>query len=187
MATMYNLFGNNSNNRLGLNWGNDPNNPLNSMANWGSSPIANYDLSSLYSGGNSALGLNPNASGIGMQAPNSGFWADYGKLLPNKDNINDPSVYENIKKFLGENKDAIGAGVDTMKTALGLYGTFQGLNLAKKQFNFTKQMAEKNLANQTKSYNTELDRRERLRLAASGMSQEEKDANVREYLDKNKL
>ena len=182
--------------KYGLNY--NYQDPLANMMNWGNSPIANYGLSSNNSylspsrfsltdtySGNSGMGLNPNASGIGMKAPTTGFWTNNGasNILGSGGNSGSGSITE----FLGKNKDSIGAGLDILQSLGGLYGTFQGMNLAKKQFNFTKQMAEKNLANQTKSYNSDLEKRERLNLAASGLSQEDKDKHVKEYLDKHKL
>ena len=46
---------------------------------------------------------------------------------------------------------------------------------------------EKNLANQTQAYNSELYNRERSRLGASGYSREEQDRLINDYVERNKL
>ena len=81
-----------------------------------------------------------------------------------------------------------GFGTDDMKLALGgletlgkLWGAFQSANLAKKQFNFTKQTTETNLANQIRSYNTSLDDRIRSRGVVEGQSPAQMAAYVEQH------
>lgn len=83
-----------------------------------------------------------------------------------------------------------GMSMDTAKLALSglgtlanLYGGFQSLGLAKKQFNFTKDFAEKNMANQIQTYNTALADRARSRYAMEGTG----DAAAQAYIDQNSL
>jgi hypothetical protein len=64
-----------------------------------------------------------------------------------------------------------------------LWGAFQSAKLAKKNFNYTKDVTESNLANQIKSYNTSLEDRIRSRAAVEGMSPEQ----AASYLDRNRL
>lgn len=86
--------------------------------------------------------------------------------------------------------DGLGPNVDTLKLGLGglqtvgnLWAAFQAQNLAKKQFNFTKDITNTNLANQIQSYNTSLADRSRSRAAVEGQSQSEAQA----YIDQNSL
>lgn len=72
------------------------------------------------------------------------------------------------------------AGIGTIGS---LYAAFQAQNLAKKQFGFSKRMAETNLANQVQSYNTTLEDRSRSRAAVEGQTPEQAQA----YIDKNRL
>lgn len=84
----------------------------------------------------------------------------------------------------------LGFNVPTAQLALAGLGTigdlwaaFQGMNLAKKQFNFQKDFANTNLANQIKSYNTALADRARTRAFTEGTGQTYADS----YYNSNKL
>lgn len=92
-----------------------------------------------------------------------------------------------MQDFLGKYGDMAKFGIGAATGIGNIYTSLAGLKLAKDQFKFTKGMAEKNLANQTKAYNSELYNRERSRLGASGYSQEEKDRLINDYIEKNKL
>lgn len=68
--------------------------------------------------------------------------------------------------------------------ALGnLWGTYQSNKLARDSFNFTKGMAEKNYANQIKSYNTALTDRATTRGFVQGDSADK----TQQYINDNKL
>lgn len=91
--------------------------------------------------------------------------------------------------FFGNNS-GLGFNSQTLQLALGglsaignFWNSFQANKLAKDQFNFTKGITEKNLANQTKSYNTTLADRINSRASVTGAS----DAEVADYLAKNSL
>lgn len=66
-----------------------------------------------------------------------------------------------------------------------MFAAFKGLSLAKDQFNFQKQSYATNLANQTKSYNTELTDRATARFQGTGSATAATDAA--DYIAKNKL
>lgn len=68
-------------------------------------------------------------------------------------------------------------------TGFGIYNAFQANKLAKKQFNFTKDITNTNLNNQMQSYNTALEDRIRARTAMEGRDASEADA----YLDQHRL
>lgn len=70
-----------------------------------------------------------------------------------------------------------------LQTIANIWGAFEARKLAKKQFNFTKDITETNLANQIKSYNTTLSDRSRSRAAVEGQSAEQAQA----YIDQNKM
>lgn len=74
----------------------------------------------------------------------------------------------------------IGGGISTIGN---LWNAFQAQKLARETFNFQKQFANKNLANQIKSYNTALEDRINARSFTEGRDQEYTD----EYIAKNRL
>lgn len=70
-----------------------------------------------------------------------------------------------------------------LQTLGNLWGAFQAQKLAKKQFAFTKDFAEANLANQIKSYNTAIADRARSRGVMEGQSPDQ----VSNYISANSL
>lgn len=93
---------------------------------------------------------------------------------------------------MGSPTDQMGLGfnIPTAQLALqgigtigSLYNAFQMQKLAKKQFNFTKDVTETNLANQIQSYNTALSDKIGSRAKMQGMSA----AQAQSYMDQNKL
>lgn len=56
----------------------------------------------------------------------------------------------------GFNMGTAQLGLDGLKTIGGLYGAYQANKLANEQFDFSKKFAEKNLTNQTQSYNDKM-------------------------------
>lgn len=74
-------------------------------------------------------------------------------------------------------------GLGALNSVGGLWGGLQAQKLARDQFNFTKNMATTNLANQTQSYNTALTDKINARAKTQGMTSQETQA----YLDKNRL
>ena len=93
------------------------------------------------------------------------------------------------KRTAGFLRDAQGnLNLGTLETLTGmigtlgtLYGAFQQHKLAKESFNFQKDAYEKNMANQTKSYNTALEDRIKARYTQEGRS------GADEYLKKHSL
>lgn len=88
------------------------------------------------------------------------------------------------------NNSGFGLNVPTGQLALGglnslasLWGGFQAQKLAKEQFNFTKNMANTNLANQTQAYNTQLADRLNSRAATQNQTPQEAQAQI----DRNRL
>ena len=74
-------------------------------------------------------------------------------------------------------------GLTGLSTLGNLWGSFQSTKLAKDSFNFQKGMAEKNYANQIKSYNTALTDRATTRGFVQGDSTEA----TQQYINDNKL
>ena len=74
-------------------------------------------------------------------------------------------------------------GLTGLSTLGNLWGSFQSSKLAKDSFNFQKGMAEKNYANQIKSYNTALTDRATTRGFVQGDSTE----MTQQYINDNKL
>jgi hypothetical protein len=80
----------------------------------------------------------------------------------------------------------IGTGQMAIKglaTLGNLYGSLQSSKLAKEQFKFSKDFANKNLANQTQTYNTALSDR----LTSRGVALGQSSAEVQTAIDKNRL
>ena len=84
---------------------------------------------------------------------------------------------------LGMNIPTFKLGLTGLGTMGDLWGTFQSNKLAKDALNFQKGMAEKNYANQLKSYNTALTDRATTRGFVQGDTAEQTQA----YIDKNRL
>jgi hypothetical protein len=85
---------------------------------------------------------------------------------------------------------SLGPNMGTAQLALGglqslgnLLGSFQAQSMAKKQFNFDKDFANANLANQIKSYNTRLEGRARSQAHTEGAAPGWAD----EYVARNRL
>lgn len=84
---------------------------------------------------------------------------------------------------LGMNIPTFQLGIGGLGTLGNLWGTFQSNKLAKDALNFQKGMAEKNYANQLKSYNTALTDRATTRGFVQGDSTE----TTQQYINDNKL
>lgn len=81
-----------------------------------------------------------------------------------------------------------GFNMPTAQLALGglnalgsLWGANKALGLARDQFNFTKDITQTNLRNQTQSYNTALEDRYRTRAVAEGRSQADAEADLEKH------
>ena len=84
---------------------------------------------------------------------------------------------------LGMNIPTFKLGLTGLGTMGDLWGTYQSNKLARDSFNFQKGMAEKNYANQIKSYNTALTDRATTRGFVQGDSTEA----TQQYISDNKL
>lgn len=85
--------------------------------------------------------------------------------------------------FSSGGMDAARLGLAGIGTIGSLWGAFQAANLAKKQFNFTRDVTETNMANQLKTYNTSLTDRANNRAIVEGRDA----AYTQNYIDTNKL
>lgn len=89
----------------------------------------------------------------------------------------------------GQNRGGFGLGggfnldgiLGALGTGFGMYNAFQANKLAKKQFNFTKDITNTNLNNQMKSYNTALEDRIRSRTAMEGRDAQDAEAYLNEH------
>ena len=83
----------------------------------------------------------------------------------------------------GKNIPTAQLGLTGLSTLGNLWGSFQSTKLAKDSFNFQKRMAEKNYANQIKSYNTALTDR----ATSRGFVQGDSADTTQQYINNNKL
>lgn len=83
----------------------------------------------------------------------------------------------------GFNMNDIMAGFDVLSGAVNAYTGLQQLNLAKDSFNFNKGVTTTNLANQAKTINTQLEDRQRARLASNPNAYQ----SLSEYMKKNSV
>ena len=84
---------------------------------------------------------------------------------------------------IGYNIPTLQLGMKGLGTIGNLWGTFQSNKLAKDALNFQKSMAERNYANQLKSYNTALTDRATTRGFVQGDTAEQ----IQQYINDNKL
>lgn len=83
----------------------------------------------------------------------------------------------------GANMDTAKLGLAGIGTIGSLWGAFQAASLAKKQFAYTKDVTETNLANQLKTYNTGLTDRANNRAIVEGKTPEQ----TQQYISANQL
>lgn len=118
-------------------------------------------------------------------------------FMPGQVGENGPMSFTDLMRSLGYSRDGNNAAATPFGFNLGtgqmlfsglgsignLLNSFQANQMAGKQFNFTRDLANTNLTNQIKAYNTRLEDRARARAVTEG-----KDENyVSSYIDKNKL
>ena len=84
---------------------------------------------------------------------------------------------------LGWNVPTMQLGLSGLNTVGGLYGAYQANDMANQQFDYAKKMGDANLANQIKSYNTNLSDKATARGSVEGWT----DAETQSYINSNKL
>lgn len=142
-------------------------------------PPAETDYSLLGSVGTPGVstGLNLGSTGVGLQAPNTGFWAPGNNSVMGKAGTADSG--------LGFNLGTLNMGVNALAAIGGLYNAFQSNKLAKDQFAFTKEVTNTNLNNQIKTFNTTMEDRARARARLDG--REDTEGYTKDYMDKNRI
>ena len=144
-------------------------------------PPAATDFSLLGSVGTPGVstGLNLGSTGVGLQAPNTGFWAPGNKSVLGKPGAG------GFGTDIGWNTETLGLGIQSLAAIGGLYNAFQSNKLANEQFNFTKEVTNTNLNNQIKTFNTTMEDRARARARLDG--REDTEAYTKDYMDKNRI
>ena len=144
-------------------------------------PPAATDSSLLGSVGTSGVstGLNLGSTGVGLKAPNTGFWT------PGNNSVLGKPGAGGFGTDIGWNTETLGLGVQSLAAIGGLYNAFQSNKLAKEQFNFTKEVTNTNLNNQIKTYNTTMEDRARARARLDGRADTE--GYTQDYMDKNRI
>ena len=144
-------------------------------------PPAATDYSLLGSVGTPGVstGLNLGSTGVGLQAPNTGFWAPGNNSVMGKPGVGGAGT------GIGWNTETLGLGVQSLAAIGGLYNAFQSNKLAKEQFNFTKEVTNTNLNNQIKTFNTTMEDRARARARLDGRGDTE--GYTQDYMNKNRI
>lgn len=125
---------------------------------------------------------------VGAQNPVGSYLG--GKQINSSGAYGTPPAVAGAAGAGAEDSLQLGANIGTAKLALGglqtignLWNAWQAQQLAKKQFEYTKQITDQNITNQIQSYNTTLNDRIRARSATEGRD----DAYTQAYIDKNEL
>lgn len=154
------------------------------FGNWGSTPAGATSFLSPFEGGQANPVAAMSSWGQGITAPSL--------FAPSALGTVDVAPRIGGAGGLGGGMGGLGGGTFMDKAALGLtgvqtlgslWGAFQAAKLAKKQFNYTKQVTDMNIENQLKTYNTQLTDRANNRAIVEGKSAEQTAA----YIDANKL
>lgn len=139
--------------------------------------------------------LMPQMAGMGATATNAAVagagTGAMGGLSPQTQGLIDqninPITGAAIKPgFFGQGGMAQ-IGLGAISTLGSLWNSFQQNKIAKKSLALQERTFETNLANQTQTYNTELEDRIRNRYAGAGATGEELENKTQSYVDKNKL
>jgi hypothetical protein len=139
-------------------------------------------------GGNSTqvYGYNP-LNNYGMGSPTGGSGVpDLGGSLGSTQDLSGATsgpLAGSAAGTFGMNVPTAQLGLGALGMAGNMWGAFKAQGLAQSQFDFQKQMAQKNLANSIAAYNTQLDDKARARGAMEGQT----DDQVNSYISKNKL
>lgn len=134
--------------------------------------------------GMGATASNAAVVGAGASNPMGGLSEQTQGLI--NQNIN-PITGAAIKPgFFGQGGMAQ-IGLGAISTLGSLWNSFQQNKIAKKSLALQERTFETNLANQTQTYNTELEDRIRNRYAGAGHTGEELESKTQSYVDENKL
>lgn len=128
----------------------------------------------------STLGVQPVDVASVINNANSDYFASAGL---GSGAANMPGTFGNVGGGGLTTGQYVGLGLGGLQTIGNLLASFKSLSLANKQFNFQKDFATKNMANQVATYNTALADRARSRAAMESQTPDQAQA----YIDKNKL
>lgn len=178
------LWPNNTSNNIGSNWisWNIPQSTSMSYANTPSVSNLNNGVVSLPSG----LNLNMNTGNFQLGNGMTDFEAlqkAWNSLpdLGNQSNGLWGSVDGWVTDNFGNWGNAFGSGLQLFQGINNMINARKAFNLANDQFNFQKGIAQANLANAIKSYNTALEDRIKSRYVMEGKSSEEADKYINEH------
>lgn len=120
----------------------------------------------------------------GMAGPSFDRNAVFGKSV----NSTGPMDMTGVKGILarsglGMNMPTFGLAINGLQTLGSLWAAYNAQDIAKKQLNFSKGIANANLANQTQAYNTSIADRARSRGVVEGQSA----SQVADYITQNSL
>lgn len=153
--------------------------PISTIGGYIPPGVADYSLFGSTGAPGVTTGMSLGTGGIGMRAPNAGFWA------PGNNSVLGKNYGGGAGTGLGWNTETLGLGIQGLASIGGLYNAYQSNKLAKEQFNFTKEVTNTNLNNQIKTFNTTMEDRARARARLDG--REDVEGYTKDYMDKNRI
>lgn len=133
--------------------------------------MAGFDFNNLMKPNSWEVSVNPyDFTSYNLINPTSSYGNNINQFLNNQ--LGTETDYSWLKSLTDENGiistynlKTLGAALGTLESFYNMYNSNRAYGLAKDQFNFQKQFATKNLANQIASYNTALTDRMQARAA----------------------
>lgn len=119
-----------------------------------------------------------------MQQQGNNPMQDVSKEIMKSDNVANNNSWQSL---LFGNKDNMGmltGGAQALGSLGSLYTGIQGMNQAKSQFNFNKQVTNRNAANNAKQTNYSLESRYRQALAGEGIYGSDGDSRTSSHMNK---
>ena len=153
--------------------------PMSMIGGYTPATAADYSLFGSAGSPGVSTGLNFGSTGVGLQAPNTGFWAPGNNSVMGKPGVGGAGT------DIDWNVETLGLGIKGLAAVGGLYNAYQSNKLAKEQFNFTKEVTNTNLNNQIKTFNTTLEDRARARARLDG--REDTEGYTQDYMNKNRI
>lgn len=128
-----------------------------------------------------AASISDILSGLGTGTGNN---ANITDILSSLQNTTNPAGAGSSDLFSSQTLDNVGTGIGALSNLFNIYSGFKGLNLAEDQFDFNRGLAQTNLQNQSNLTNEQLATRQNTRALSRGLSPEQAQAEVAQFMQK---